>query len=128
MALKERVCYTSAFPIDDNHKTDADPDFVPLVSAPCFPSYPSNHATVSYAARETLDRLFGPSGHDITLTTSLLPGVTLMYSDFKAITSDVDDARVYGGIHFRFDQDAGAKLGTSIAAYVVKNALKVRHP
>ena len=109
---------------DGNDKTNADAGFIPLVSAPCFPGYPSNHATVSYAAREVLERLFGPSGHTITLSTSLLPGVTLNYSDFKGITDDVDDARVFGGIHFRFDQEAGGKLGKSVGAYVVKNYLR----
>ena len=113
---------------DGNAKTNADVTFVPLVSAPCFPSYPSNHATVSYAAREVLERLYGPGGHDITLSTSLLPGVTLTYSAFKRITDDVEDARVFGGIHFRFDQDAGAKLGKTLGAYVVKNRLGPLEP
>ncbi|MBA2306478.1 MAG: vanadium-dependent haloperoxidase [Acidobacteria bacterium] len=113
---------------DGNAKTEPDPAYKPLVNAPCFPGYPSNHATLSYAAREVLERLYGPQGHDITLATALLPGVVLNYTAFKQITEDVDDARVYGGIHFRFDQDAGAKLGTKIGAYVVKNSLRVVHP
>ncbi|MEO5894604.1 MAG: vanadium-dependent haloperoxidase, partial [Vicinamibacterales bacterium] len=109
---------------DGNDKTNADRGFVPLVSAPCFPGYPSNHATVSYAAREVLERLYGPSGHSISLSTTQLPGVTLTYSAFKRITDDVDDARVFGGIHFRFDQESGGKLGTSVGAYVVKTYLR----
>ena len=40
---------------DGNKKTDADPGFVPFIVAPCFPSYPSNHASLSGAAREVLD-------------------------------------------------------------------------
>lgn len=114
--------------VDGNAKTEVDVTFVPLVSAPCFPGYPSNHATVSYAAREVLERLYGPRGHEISLASSLLPGVTLTYSAFKRITDDVDDARVFGGIHFRFDQDAGAKLGTTVGAYVYKNLLGALEP
>src|SRR5712692_7042535 len=34
------------------------------------------------------------------------------------------DARVYGGIHFRFDQDAGADLGRDIATYVYRHNLR----
>ena len=113
---------------DLNAKTDADPEFVPLIGTPCFPGYPSNHASVSYAAREVLERLYGPGGHDITLSTPNAPGIVLHYSTLKAITSDVDDARVYGGIHFRFDQDAGNLLGRSVATYVIKNNLKPIHP
>ena len=41
--------------------------------------------------------------------------MTLHYTKFKQITDDIDDARVYGGIHFRFDQEAGARLGRRMA-------------
>jgi hypothetical protein len=35
----------------------------------------------------------------------------LFYVSPAQITEDIDDARVYGGIHFRFDQEAGADTG-----------------
>jgi hypothetical protein len=34
---------------------------------------------------------------------------------------------VYGGIHFRFDQEAGAKLGRQVGAYVYRNTLRRSH-
>src|SRR5207248_3199095 len=46
--------------IDGNSRTDADPDWLPLITTPAFPSYASAHATLSGAAREVLERLFGP--------------------------------------------------------------------
>jgi len=47
----------------------------------------------------------------------------------KDITSDIADARVYGGIHFRFDQDAGGVLGRAVATAVYKNNLrKINQP
>jgi hypothetical protein len=36
---------------------------------------------------------------------------TKSYTQLKEISDDVNDARVYGGIHFRYDQDAGDVLG-----------------
>jgi hypothetical protein len=39
----------------------------------------------------------------------------------------VDDARVYGGIHWRFDQDAGNVLGRAVATYIHKNLLRRVH-
>ena len=83
---------------------------------PCFPGYPSAHASVSYAASEVLERLYGPSGHDISFSTPVVAGVTLHYSAFKRIVEDIDDARVFGGIHFRFDQEEGAHQGKSVGA------------
>jgi hypothetical protein len=53
-----------------------------------------------------------------------VPGVTLDYTTFDQITDDIDDARVYGGIHFRFDQDAGGRLGRDIATFVYKHNLR----
>jgi hypothetical protein len=112
---------------DDNRKTDPDPGFVPLVLTPCFPSYPSNHGSAGNAAAEILRRIYGEAGHSITLTNSTLPGVAFQYNSFKQITDDISDARVYGGIHFRTDQEAGADLGRAIGASVYKNNLGSVH-
>jgi hypothetical protein len=110
---------------DGNERTEPDPSFVPFIGAPCFPSYPSGHATTSYAAREVLERIFGGRGpHVIKVTNPAVPAVTLEYRRLKDITSDIDDARVFGGIHFRFDQDEGAEQGRYVGAYVYRHALK----
>jgi hypothetical protein len=109
---------------DGNAKTDADLTFVPYVLTPCFPSYPSNHASGSNSAAEILRRLYGASGHAIIMANPAVPGLTFHYTRFSEITDDIDDARVYGGIHFRFDQDAGADLGRTIATYVYKHNLR----
>jgi hypothetical protein len=109
--------------LDGNDKTEAG-TFTPLIATPCFPSYPSAHATVGHAASELLTRIYDAAGHAITLTNPLLPGVALPYTNFKKITDDIDDARVYGGIHFRFYQDAGARQGREIAAYIARRWLR----
>ena len=53
-----------------------------------------------------------------------VPGVTLQYNRFNQITDDISDARIYGGIHFRFDQEAGADLGRDIGTYVYQHNLR----
>ena len=113
---------------DGNHKTVGDPTFVPYIVAPCFPAYPSGHASLSNAAREVLERLYGANNHQIALTHASLPGVVLDYTNFRRITDDIDDARIYGGIHFWFDQEGGARLGRNIGAYVIKNNLRPVRP
>ena len=57
-----------------------------------------------------------------------MPGVTLHYTTFEAITHDIDDARIYGGIHFRFDQEAGGLLGRRVGAYIHTHSLQTVHP
>ncbi|MGH8531225.1 MAG: vanadium-dependent haloperoxidase [Gammaproteobacteria bacterium] len=109
---------------DRNPATDSDISFAPFIVAPCFPSYPSGHATTSYAAREIVERVYGRGPHSITLLVPDVPGVTLKYTRLKDITDDIDDARVYGGIHFRFDQDEAAEQGRRLGAYVYEHNLR----
>jgi hypothetical protein len=112
---------------DGNRKTDPDPSFVPFVTTPCFPSYPSNHGSAANGAAEILQRIYGEGGHSITLSNPAVPNIVLQYTTFKQITDDISDARVYGGIHFRTDQDAGARLGKAIGKAVYKNNLRPMH-
>jgi hypothetical protein len=112
---------------DGNDKTTADPNFKPLITTPCFPSYPSAHGVLSNAAREVMEKIYGEGPFSITLSTPALPGVTLHYSRLEEITDDISDARVYGGIHFRTDQDAGARLGTRIGDYIYNHKLRPEH-
>src|SRR5262252_5949824 len=104
--------------IDGNDRTDVDTSFAPLIAAPCFPSYPSGHGALSNAAREVLVRLFGHHRRvPITISSTAL-GITLTYRSLRRITEDIADARVYGGIHFRFDQDEGTRQGRQVGEYV----------
>jgi hypothetical protein len=109
---------------DGNPLTRGDSDFAPFVTTPCFPSYGSGHGTSSAAAREVLERIYGARHHFIKLANPAVANVLLQYSSFRQITTDIDDARVYGGIHFRFDQEAGAKQGRQLGAYVYRNTLR----
>ncbi len=108
---------------DGNRKTEGNTAFMPFISTPCFPSYPSAHATASYAGRTILARIFGDHHHAIALESADVPGVRLEYESLDQITDDIDDARVYGGIHFRFDQRAGARQGRAIGAYIYRTHL-----
>jgi hypothetical protein len=109
---------------DGNRKTDPDVAWTTFIPTPCFPSYPSAHASGSYAGRAIVEKVFGSGGHAITLSHPGIPDVTLHYTRFSQITRDIDDARVYGGIHFRFDQEAGARQGRQVGFYVYKHNLR----
>lgn len=108
---------------DGNEKTAPDPGWTPFIGTPCFPSYPSAHASASYAARKIVEEILGGGNHWITLSHPNTP-VTLSYTKFSEITDDIDAARVYGGIHFRFDQAAGSVQGRAVGLYVCQNNLR----
>lgn len=112
--------------LDGNKHTTADPNFVPFVTTPCHPSYASAHGSTSTAARTVLEKIYGRGNHNITLSSPNVPGVILQYRRFDQISRDIDDARVYGGIHWRFDQEGGAKLGKQVGEYVYRKNLTPR--
>jgi hypothetical protein len=68
------------------------------------------------AAREVLEDSYRERGLSITLASPTAPGVVLNYASWEQITDDIDDARVYGGVHYRFDQTAGARQGRRVAS------------
>jgi hypothetical protein len=112
---------------DGNDQTVPDFGFMPYILTPCFPSYPSAHGTLSNAAREVMEQIYAGGQLSITLTSAAVPGVTLKYTTLTQITDDIADARVFGGIHFRTDQDAGSALGTRVGQYVYNHNLASAH-
>jgi hypothetical protein len=110
--------------IDGNSRTEADPAWTPFIAAPCFPSYGSAHAAASAAARTVAEALLGDPTDPVSLMNPAVPGVLLEYDAFDEITDDIDDARVYGGIHFRFDQRAGTRQGRQVARWILAHTLR----
>jgi hypothetical protein len=114
------------FPGKFSNLVSPDPSFAPYITTPCFPSYPSNHASGSRSAATILERIFGDAPVSITMTNPLNAGVANLqfnYTTFDQICTDIDDARIYGGIHYRFDQEAGGRLARAVAGTVYKNYL-----
>jgi hypothetical protein len=110
--------------IDGNPHTEPNLAFTPLITTPSFPGYPSAHAAASYGARTVLEKTFGCHPLAITLSSPGIPSITLHYANLEAITDDIDDARVYGGIHFRYDQDAGGLQGKRVGSFVFSHQLR----
>ena len=114
------------FPDKFNNLVSSDPSFAPYITTPCFPSYPSNHASGSRSAATILERIFGDAPVSITMTNPLnaaIANLQFNYTTFNQICNDIDDARIYGGIHYRFDQEAGGRLARAVAGTVYKNYL-----
>jgi hypothetical protein len=108
---------------DGNPETLADPSWTPLLVTPPFPGYPSAHSCASAAAARVLSHYFGDRTA-ITVTNDALPGQTRSFGSFSAALEEVKNARVFGGIHFRTDCNAGQALGNAVGEYVVKHSLR----
>ncbi|MGH8702812.1 MAG: vanadium-dependent haloperoxidase [Burkholderiales bacterium] len=88
-----------------------DPDFLPHLVTPPHPSYVSGHATVSGAAATALAEFFPGRG-----------------SELRALAEQAAMSRLYGGIHYRSDNEEGLKLGRTVAERVLRQALAVSEP
>jgi hypothetical protein len=110
---------------DGNPDTEADATWTPLLTTPNFPSYTSAHSTLSAAAAGVLTALFGDDYH-FTVTADGLPGVTRSFDSFEAAAAEAGRSRIYGGIHYQFDNANGHALGADVAGYVVGGFLKPR--
>jgi len=110
--------------LDGNPQTESDATWEPYILAPCFPGYTSNHGSLSASGAEVLRRIYGAGDHSIAMTNPNFPTMVFRYSEFHQITADIADARVYGGIHFRFDQEAGARIGREVGTAVYKGNLR----
>ena len=97
---------------DGNPDTAPDPSWTPLLVTPNFPSYTSAHSTVSGAAAAVLTALFGADYH-FTVGSEGLPGVTRSFDSFDAAAAEAGQSRIYGGIHYQFDNVNGLAVGAA---------------
>lgn len=105
---------------DGNPATDADPAWVPLITTPNFPEYPSAHSTFSSAGTTVLANFFG-ANTPFSVDSFAMPGVTRSFASFDEALTELVNARVFGGIHFRSSCKDGQTLGTAVGTYVLKN-------
>lgn len=91
----------------------------PHIQTPPFPTYTSAHATNSAAAAEVMSFWFGDNLS--FADTSLLEfGIkSRVVKSFREAAKEAAMSRLYGGIHYRFDNDEGNKAGTKLGEYIL---------
>jgi ABC-type proline/glycine betaine transport system permease subunit len=117
---------------DGNPATEADPTWWPLfhpttpvctpppLFTPPFPDHPSCHTCGTSAFVHTLQNFFGTD--KIAVTARSNKSCTWRsFERFSDILSEVIDARVWAGIHFRTADTQGAVLGKKVAQYLKKH-------
>jgi hypothetical protein len=81
------------------------PGFRTILGTPNFPSYTSGHSTFSSAASEILSYIYPNEA-----------------AQCEAWAIEAGESRIYGGIHYRFDAEAGIEQGKKVAAYTLVKA------
>jgi len=81
------------------------PGFKTILGTPNFPSYTSGHSTYSAAAAEVLSYIFPNEANQC-----------------RQWAEEAAMSRIYGGIHYRFDAEAGIEQGKNVGTYSVNKA------
>jgi membrane-associated phospholipid phosphatase len=111
---------------DGNPDTQPDTDWEPLLETPPFPTYTSGHSTFSAAGASALANFFGTDKIRFTTTSDGLPGVKRSFDGFWAAAEEAGMSRIYGGIHYSFDNTDGLMTGRVLGTYVFRNYLQPR--
>jgi len=99
------ACWDAKFTYWSGRPTGLIPGFASTIITPNFPSYTSGHSTLSGASAEVLSAFFPADA------------VTLEAQSEEAAVS-----RLYGGIHWRSDNEVGLEVGRSIGQLAVQRA------
>lgn len=104
-------CYEAKYSYLVQRPYQGDPGITTPVGRPNHPSYPSAHSCLSSAGAAVL--------------TSFFPDAA---ATLDAMVTEAGMARIYAGLHYRFDVDAGRTLGESVAALAITLARQGHAP
>ena len=112
---------------DGNPATVADPTWVPLLTTPPYPDYPSGYNVVNSTVTHGLENLFRTRHLQLTLGSTSVPGVQRHYDSGRVLRRDVVDARVWLGIHFRLADTAAREIGRQLTAWTLDHYFQPVH-
>jgi hypothetical protein len=98
------------------------PLWTPVLATPNHPEYPSQHGCFSGAAAEVLAAAAGSDAINATIwgataanTTGLV--TTRTFATVQDLLSQLVDARIYLGFHFRNSVVAGENIGSAVTKW-----------
>jgi hypothetical protein len=104
-------------------KENIDPTFTTVIGTPPFPAYTSGHATESAVGSRIFTDLFtnGDGFYPFTDRTQMQFGFSVRnFDNFNKMAEECANSRLYGGIHYDFDNQNGLKMGRAIGDNVNK--------
>lgn len=102
---------------DGNEATAPDPAWTPLLPTPGFPEYPCGHCAVAGAIGEVMKAETGaaPKGGIRVASQAIPTSVVQILPSWDRWVEEVSLSRMYGGVHYRFSNDAGEEIGRKAA-------------
>lgn len=119
----------SAIPLadtDGNPDTVADPTWTPFVPTPNHPEYPAAHGCNDGQVAEALRQFYGTKRVSFSFD-STVTGTTHHFESTSELVDEVIDARVWGGMHYRFSGEVGTRLGKQVTRWIAHHYFEPRH-
>lgn len=112
---------------DGNADTSPDTEWSSLLTTPPFPAYTSGHSTFSGSSARILGYLFGDAS-PFEIGSDGTPGVTRAFESLSQAAEEAGQSRIYGGIHWQYDNRDGLASGRALADQVFANYLQPVDP
>jgi hypothetical protein len=110
---------------DGNPATERDATWQPIENTPMHPEYPCAHCIVSGAVATAIEAALGTAEvPQIVMTSPTAPAATHRWTNIRDYNTEVSQARIWAGFHYRFSTRVGQDMGRKIGEYVVKNMLQ----
>lgn len=122
--IKRKVNHWRPVTAIRNASTNPDPAWEPLLNTPAHPEYPSGHCIYTGAAAAALQLLFNTDQVAFSATYGGPNGVIRTWRSFSQMEKEVENARVWGGIHFRTADEHGTQMGRAIAERAVATLMR----
>jgi len=111
--------------IDGNPATDREATWQPIANTPMHPEYPCSHCIQSGTVAGIVKAVLGSEDiPDIAMTSPTAPGVMHRFTNMRAYSEEVANARIWAGFHYRFSTRVGTDMGYQIGEYVVKSVMQ----
>jgi hypothetical protein len=123
--FKIKYQYNQQRPVTFIRDVLGDATWTSFIVTPPFPDFPSAHASHAGGFAGIMEGLLGTNYHFTDHSYDFQGQAPRSYTSFEAMVDDIDDARFYGGIHSRFSDAEGAKLGRKVA-WNINNTLKFK--
>ncbi|MES2714074.1 MAG: vanadium-dependent haloperoxidase, partial [Pseudomonadota bacterium] len=99
----------------------ADPEWLPLISTPAFPEYPSGHATDCALGGALMTALFG-DGRPFTYRSLGTRAIASQrFASFAAAARDCSNSRIWAGVHYRHTEEVSEAIGAAIAREALRH-------
>lgn len=111
--------------LNGNSAVERDASWQPIDITPMHPEYPCAHCIVASAVTSVSEIVLGTADvPEFSMTSATMPGVIHRWTNLRALSGEVSEARIWAGFHYRFSTRVGQDMGRKIGDHVVRSLMQ----